>query len=173
MRHGPVQFRSTVVKPYYSEEGSQSNAPENTTGIKPESATPKDTLNAKPETKVPILRRGSRKRIPKVRDIWLTAKEEADYALCLKLRAEGKIVAPGKPFEKSDEKEIEGLINSGVFQFEEYHPKKHGGTRIFKSRLVREIKGKATDNPYEKSRMVIQGYNDPDKELILTQSPTI
>jgi hypothetical protein len=45
--------------------------------------------------------------------------------------------------------------------------------RIFKSRIVREIKGKATPTPFEKSRLVIQAYNDHGKEVILTQSPTI
>ena len=44
---------------------------------------------------------------------------------------------------------------------------------IFNSRLVDEIKAKATDNPYEKSRFVIQAYNDYDKWDILTQSPTV
>jgi hypothetical protein len=39
--------------------------------------------------------------------------------------------------------------------------------------MVNEIKGKATNTPFEKSRLVIQGYNDDGKEVILTQSPTI
>ena len=45
--------------------------------------------------------------------------------------------------------------------------------RIFGSRMVNEVKGKTTDSPYEKVRLVIQGYNDLGKEHILTQSPTI
>jgi hypothetical protein len=59
-----------------------------------------------------------------------------------------------------------------VFKFELYDERVHGRTRIFKSRLVREVKGKTT-KPYEKSRLVIQGYQDHGKEAILTQSPTI
>jgi len=35
------------------------------------------------------------------------------------------------------------------------------------------VKGKTTDQPYEKSRLVIQGYADDGKKIILTQSPTI
>jgi hypothetical protein len=50
---------------------------------------------------------------------------------------------------------------------------KYSGIRIFNSRLVNEVKGKATGTPYEKSRLVIQAYNDEGKELILTQLPTI
>ena len=45
--------------------------------------------------------------------------------------------------------------------------------RLFNSRLVDEVKGKATNTPYEKSRLVIQAYNDEGKKEILTQSPTI
>ena len=44
--------------------------------------------------------------------------------------------------------------------------------RIFKSRIVNEVKGKTT-TPYEKSRLVVQGYADDGKEIVLTQSPTI
>jgi hypothetical protein len=39
--------------------------------------------------------------------------------------------------------------------------------------MVNEVKGKATDTPFEKSRLVVQGFNDDGKEFILTQSPTI
>ncbi|KHJ33034.1 hypothetical protein EV44_g5522 [Erysiphe necator] len=47
------------------------------------------------------------------------------------------------------------------------------GLRLFNSRMVNEIKGKATPNPYEKSRLVIQAYHDLEKSNLLTQSPTI
>jgi hypothetical protein len=45
--------------------------------------------------------------------------------------------------------------------------------RIFNSQLVNEVKGKATDMPFEKSRLVVQAHNDEGKEMILTQSLTI
>jgi hypothetical protein len=41
-----------------------------------------------------------------------------------------------------------------VFKFEQYDERLHGRIRIFKSRLVREVKGKTT-KPYEKSCLVI------------------
>ena len=69
--------------------------------------------------------------------------------------------------------EIEGLITKGVFRFEEYDAQKYTGIRIFNSRLVNEVKGKATNKLFEKSRLVIQAYNDEGKEVILTQSPII
>jgi hypothetical protein len=44
-----------------------------------------------------------------------------------------------------------------MFRFEPYDSTKYHDIQIFKSRLAREIKGKATNAPYEKSRLVIQG----------------
>ncbi|KAM4057859.1 hypothetical protein HRG_014490 [Hirsutella rhossiliensis] len=58
-----------------------------------------------------------------------------------------------------------------VFSFERYNEAKHGNHHIFRSRMVREVKGKET-KPYEKSRLVVQGHNQ-EKTTLLTQSPTI
>jgi hypothetical protein len=48
----------------------------------------------------------------------------------------------------------------------------HGGQRIFRSRMVPEIKG-VTTSLNEKSRLVIQGLSDEDNDAIMTQLPTI
>jgi hypothetical protein len=45
--------------------------------------------------------------------------------------------------------------------------------RIFNSRFVDEIKHSGTSQTYEKSRLVIQTYNDHEKTLVLTQASTI
>jgi len=47
------------------------------------------------------------------------------------------------------------------------------GTRLFNSRFVDEVKNAGTDAAFEKSRLVVQAYNDEEKKLVLTQSPTI
>ena len=39
--------------------------------------------------------------------------------------------------------------------------------------MVNKIKSKATNAPFKKSRLVIQGYNNNNKEVIFMQSPTI
>ncbi|CCU78396.1 (conserved with many other fungi) [Blumeria hordei DH14] len=105
---------------------------------------------------------------------FISHKEQADLVLAQKLREEGKIATPGEPFEASDKLEIDGLNASGVFEYVQYEPEgAHKGIRLFKSRLVHEVKGKATNMPYEKSRLVIQAFNDHGKSAILTQSPTI
>jgi hypothetical protein len=60
------------------------------------------------------------------------------------------------------------LLAREVFAFEQFNDSKHKRERIFKSRIVREIKGKATPTPFKKSRLVIQAYNNHGKEVILT-----
>jgi hypothetical protein len=104
---------------------------------------------------------------------FITRKEQADIELAIKLRKDGVITTPGDLFERSQQQEINGLIARGVFEFVQYDPNKHSGVWIFNSRLVNEVKEKATNSPFEKSRLVVQAYNNKGKELILTQSLTI
>jgi hypothetical protein len=75
-------------------------------------------------------------------------------------------------FIELSEKEINGLYEKGAFEFVDASEIPEG-TRIFGSRFVDEIKHPGTDKAYEKSRLAIQAYNDPGKDLILTQSPTV
>lgn len=77
-------------------------------------------------------------------------------------------MTPGLLFEQSQTKEIKGLIARGVFKFVQYNLTKHAGICIFNLRLVNKIKGKAIDILFEKSRLVVQAYNDKGKEMILT-----
>jgi hypothetical protein len=39
--------------------------------------------------------------------------------------------------------------------------------------MINEIKGKGTNSPYEKLRMVIQGYSNNGEKMVLTQFSTI
>ncbi|KAF1936271.1 hypothetical protein EJ02DRAFT_459660, partial [Clathrospora elynae] len=80
---------------------------------------------------------------------YMTRKEENNLELAI-LRNDRVITTPGAPFEASDDQEISDLVGRGVFKFELYNEEAYGGIRIFKSRLVREVKGKTT-KPYEKS----------------------
>ena len=47
------------------------------------------------------------------------------------------------------------------------------GVRLFNSRFIDKIKNKGTNKAFKKSQLIIQAYNDLEKELVLTQSPTI
>ncbi|XP_044722189.1 polyprotein [Hirsutella rhossiliensis] len=117
--------------------------------------------------------RGSKNK-PKTGVANLSKKEVNHYDHAVQLRREGHITTPGAPFEQSDTQEINNLIAQGVFEFIRFDPVAHKGQRLFKARMVREVKGLGpTTRPYEKSRLVIQGYNDRDKGNILTQSPTV
>ncbi len=109
----------------------------------------------------------------KTADIFMSHRERADYELVLKLRYEGVITTPGDLFEQSDQIEIKTLLANGVLLPLQYDSNQHAGVCLFKSHLVHEIKGKTTNKPYEKSRLVIQGYNDTEKTALLTQAPTI
>jgi hypothetical protein len=103
---------------------------------------------------------------------FLTEKEQRDKQLAIDLRAKGVITTPGQPFEVSRRKEIDSLLGKGVFRIVQGSDVPQG-TKIFNSRFVDEVKGKETATPYEKSRLVVQAYNDQGKSSILTQSPTI
>ncbi|KAF1357214.1 hypothetical protein EJ07DRAFT_129503, partial [Lizonia empirigonia] len=168
-------FRITSVQPYYRNESTEISLHNDD---KDHRETRDDDYI--PEDDPPRRRRGrpkgSKNKLKAAQaetyDTNLAQREQDDLVLSRKLRATGRITTPGQPFELSTKMEIESLIARGVFRFETYNPHKHGGNRIFKSRIVNEVKGKTT-TPYEKSRLVIQGYADDGKKVVLTQSPTI
>jgi hypothetical protein len=87
--------------------------------------------------------------------IFLTSKKELDFELSLKLYKEGRITIPSKLFEVLQKQDIKDLITRGVFSFEQYDPVKYKGIRVFNSRIINEVKSKATNTLYEKSRLVI------------------
>jgi hypothetical protein len=190
MPRGPTKFRSTVVKPYFTEQQQElpeepEPEPEVAEVVQRRPGRPRGSRN-KVQAEIQEPRRSGRQRTAKHNDqfgttteegntlmAFMTRKEQADMELSLRLQEKGVITTPGRPFERSQQQEIDGLIARGVFEFVQYDPDKHSGIRIFNSRLVNEVKGKTTNTPFEKSRLVIQAYNDEGKELILTQSPTI
>jgi len=169
MENGATTFRSTHVKPYNKRTDNDNTAREPAANPAYPERTAKrrrgrPRKNAQPE---------EQDDGDDADDAFLSHKEKAEYKLALELRTAGKITTPGKPFERSDATEIDGLMAAGVIQPVKYEPNDaHRGIRLFKSRMVREIKNK-TSAPYEKSRLVVQGYNDAEKTALLTQSPTI
>ncbi|KAI1000167.1 hypothetical protein K3495_g8030 [Podosphaera aphanis] len=69
-------------------------------------------------------------------------------------------------------KELNGLLDRGVFEIVDKNciPK---NARLFGSRFVDTVKNQGTEKAFEKSRLVVQAYNDNLKKILLTQSPTI
>ena len=76
------------------------------------------------------------------------------------------------PYVKSRKKKMIGLIEKGIFIFVSKKEMSEN-MRIFNSRFVDEVKNVDTNSTFEKSRLVMQAYNDSTKHLILTQSSTI
>ena len=75
-------------------------------------------------------------------------------------------------FTLSRQKEISGLLEKGVFKL--VNPEDvPADARVFNSRFVDEIKNAGTDKAFEKTRLVVQAYNDLNKDRVLTQSPII
>ncbi|KAM4062355.1 reverse transcriptase (RNA-dependent DNA polymerase) [Hirsutella rhossiliensis] len=149
--NGPQVFRSTHVQPYLRRRRNPARPDPGT----PQERTPTGSKN-KPKDLIMMTAPPGQS--------FLTQKEEDAYALSIKLRNEGIITAPGAPFEESDNIEITDLVGRDRMI--------HGNHHIFRSRMVREVKGKDT-KPYEKSRLVVQGHGDFEKTTLLTQSPTI
>ena len=169
---GPTNFRSTVVKPYLTDPYSQEKElPENTeTVLTPEPASTETVLTPRlpfereqiPEIEQPQdqpRRRGRPRKYSlhvNMADITIFLQDDNDYS----------------QFKASRQKEITGLLEKGVFEL--IDPQEvPAGVRIFNSRFVDEIKNRGTDKAFEKSRLVVQAYNDHEKNVVLTQSPTI
>ena len=168
---GPTKFRSTSVKPYYhlNPENEFPNAAENEIPNNAES----DPTNHEPQNpesdpisepvSAPVKRgRGRPRKHPAQANLCFVMKEDENQFPMKK----------GNQFTASRQKEISGPLEKGVFkivQFEDIP----AGARVFNSRFVDEIKNAGTEKAFEKSRLVVQAYNDINKSLVLTQSPTI
>ena len=88
------------------------------------------------------------------------------------LSADISVLVQETPFTDSRRKEINGLLEKGVFAVVT-DSNVLQGVCIFNSQFVNKIKQPGTDKAFEKSRLVVQAYNDQGKDLVLTQSPTI
>ncbi|XP_044715265.1 uncharacterized protein HRG_11242 [Hirsutella rhossiliensis] len=162
--NGPAKFRSTAVQPYFRHPDSQQQrshdvlqqphadnqtADNQADSINVETEVPKPFEYPEPERP----RRRGRPRKPfslprsqfSPANMFLSHKECAALDLAVKLRAEKKITTAGRPFEASDDLEITNLLGAGVIVPERYDMNKHGKHRLFKSRMVREVKGYGDD----------------------------
>jgi hypothetical protein len=156
--NGNTTFRITSVKPYFTSDNIQSE-PDNITVTEPDNITvtePDNVTVTEPDNvtvTAPIKRPRGRPR------------KNADMTIFLQ-----DDIFQENLYKASRQSEILGLIEKGVF---EPCTKVPTGIRIFNSRFVDEIKNKGTEKALSKSRLVVQAYNDDEKRLVLTQSPTI
>ena len=75
-------------------------------------------------------------------------------------------------FQTSRLKKIMELFKKKIFEVI-HHKNVFVNARIFNFQFVDEIKHSGTDKAFEKSRLIVQTYNDMKKNLVLTQTPTI
>jgi len=151
---GPTTFRSTHVKPYYKDHEEVDDSDE-------EGEAQPDGVKRKSEDAQP--RRSQRTRRPTERVLAATINV-SDSCVAV------YIATP--QFVESRLKEMNGLFENTVFKFINIDQVPEGA-RIFNSRFVDEVKNQGTEDAFEKSRLVIQAYNDFEKETVLTQAPTI
>jgi hypothetical protein len=96
-----------------------------------------------------------------------------DSALVLAFVAKlDTIIQSLSQFAAFRQKETMRLIEKDVFQSVKQIDVL-SSIRIFNSRFVDEIKHLNIDKAFEKSRLVMQAFNDQNKNLVLTQSSTI
>jgi hypothetical protein len=179
---GPTTFRSTVVKPYFTDEKDQEGQMGNPQQdqLEPKSPTVVDQSaefhpsggenQSNPPTTEPIRRRRGR---PRKLPTDYTPQTTVQPPIHPK-RGRGrpcKVPPPSADanvtdieiyirattdtqFVHSRQKEVNGLIDKGVFQLV-HKTDIPQGIRIFNSRFVDEIKNKGTDKAFEKSRLVV------------------
>ena len=64
------------------------------------------------------------------------------------------------------------MLEKGVFKL--VNPKDlPADAHVFNLRFIDEVKNAGTNKAFEKSRLVVQAYNNLNKDLVLTQSYTI
>jgi hypothetical protein len=174
---GPTDFRSTVVKPFLIEppvEVEPTVDVQPTNDVEPENVQPSDDDNQDPAPEIsprPTRARRLPLRYQNFADITVFLQDEDDSSPIFTLNL-SSTSAPTPTFAESRRKEINGLLERQVFELTTISevPK---DVRIFNSRFVDEIKHPGTPQAYEKSRLVVQAYNDHEKTLVLTQAPTI
>jgi hypothetical protein len=183
---GHTPFRSTSVKPYYAaqpdpdltnptgenEPITARISPENTSIPISETnqGTESSTITVIPTPEQPVKRGRGRPRKYPVISTYLQEQEEEPYTEVTLLLQNEQLHL--QPYTASRLAEITGLNEKGVFELVQPEDIPQG-VRIFDARFVDEIKNPGTENAFEKSRLVVQAYQDNEKRTVLTQSPTI
>ncbi|EED20821.1 hypothetical protein TSTA_040150, partial [Talaromyces stipitatus ATCC 10500] len=146
--NGPTKFRSTVVKLYHKDDDPKQENTNNNDKAEPYSAP------TAPLIELSNLRSHYMNQItPNLNHNAHNAN--AAYHLDIRMIL--------RTYDESRKKEVNGLLERDI-------PPE---ARIYGFRFVDEIKNKGTNKVFEKLQLVVQAYNDKDKEFILTQSPTI
>jgi hypothetical protein len=170
----PTKFRSTVIKPYYKDDDLEQQDAEQLAPKKTPATAPLDALP--PPLKVVILPYepdDAEAQPPRPqRKHHLPSRYRDDIAHLQQIARLFLQIASDNQFDESRHREVTRLLERDIFiavNQEDIPPEAH----IYSFRFINKVKNKGTDKAFKKSRLVVQAYNDKDKEFVLTQSPTI
>jgi hypothetical protein len=160
-----IDFRSTVIKSYLIEPEVESINDVESENVQSTDSSPDDeNQNLAPEIST---------RLTRARRLSLRYQNLADITVFLQDKVDSSLVSIFiSTFAESRRKEINELLKRQVFEIITISEVSKN-VRIFNSRFVDEIKHSGTSQTYEKSRLMIQTYNDHEKTLMLTQALTI
>lgn len=158
----PTDFRTTAVKPYLQPEPEEPNEePDEELTEEPTEEPTKEPAASAPPRRSKRTRRSPTKSQQNIADVLIFINDSLT-------KPDTTIFECTSPsFTESRRKEISGLLKKGVFELIDTADVPEG-VRIFNSRFVDEIKNAGTDKAFEKSRLVVQAYNDHGKDLVLT-----
>ena len=172
MSYETTDFRNTVVKLFFRNES------ENVTNVKKNENT--DHVDDKKEieetfsSNSPLTFKRGRGRPRKLSLRYKNSETDISIFFQNDFQNDHLLMqnsVPG-PFVKSRKKKINELFEKGCFEIVSTSDVFHE-VRIFNSRFVDEIKNIGTIDAYEKSRLVMQTYNDQNKTEMLIQTLTI
>jgi hypothetical protein len=159
-----IDFRSTVIKSYLIESiVDVQSIDENVQSIDSSSNDENQSLASEISARL-IRTRRLLLRYQNFADIIVFLQDNVDSSLSTFVLT--------STFVESRRKEINNLLKRQVFEIFTFSEVSKN-VRIFNSRFVDEIKHSDTSQAYEKSRLMIQAYNDHEKTLILTQASII
>jgi hypothetical protein len=156
-----IDFRSTVIKSFLSESLVEVES------IVDVQSTDSSSDNENQNFASEILA-----RLTRTRRLSLRYQNFADITVFLQDDANSSSSTFISTFAESRRKEINDLLKRQIFELI-IISKVLKNVRIFNFRFVDEIKHSDISQAYEKSRLVIQTYNDHEKTLILTQASII
>jgi hypothetical protein len=170
-----IDFRSTVIKSFLIESNvdvQSINDVESENVQQTESSSDDENQNLVSEISLRFTRaRRLSLRYQNFADITVFLQDEDDSSSIFILNSSSNF-ALISTFAESRRKEINDLLKRQIFELI-IISKVLKNVRIFNSRFVDEIKHSGISQAYEKSRLVIQAYNDHEKTLVLTQALTI
>jgi hypothetical protein len=154
-----TDFRSTVIKPFLIESSVEVESIADVQSIN-KNVQQTNSSDVEKQDSAPEIQA----RFTRARRLSLRYQNFADITVFLQDKIPSSLTFT---FADSRRKEINCLLKRQVFEII-IISEVSKNVRIFNSRFVDEIKHSDTPQAYEKSRLMVQTYNDHEKTLVLT-----